>query len=566
MPTDAYRSVTEYRAAAHRTRGKHLSKGKRQSQPKRPTCLCLGGCQPKRRVSPAVAELLVPLRRSWKAVTGQDLAPGKFRCPLCLREVQEFCATLAHAPSAAVGGKVVGLQCKQCNDYVGHYYEAIAKRDAVRATGDRVIRVGATGKGARVKVRATFDEDPEDPRHHHIHLSPAGTQSDYDRALSHLSKQGGIGGLALGPMSPRGPVGALLTWSYLLWFERFGYAFALSRSLQRLRRAILRGDVDDLGRSPVFRLGPPPARWDQGEPAAVTVEAGGRGLRMLGWRWRSFVVVLPLPEDASGMVYDALDDLVEDHDSLDVTPSVLTFERNTRFGLPIPDDPTSEPILSVDYHKVRLVGGPKAESLLSASEPVTPVWSRHSGKEDLPRPMPAALPSVVSPQEWPTVAVAEARRVCINKDSITPEVERAIAAYASEASEADRALAYLRSVLDEGTVEHLRDLRRFALHGEAYDSGVDGGSVDSVMWTVDHAIRGVPKTARPRPAEITVTHPSGERLATAVAFLENAAASEVEVVGPFYTSRAMLASIKARMKRLRAEARAAQQSQATNAR
>lgn len=527
---------------------------RRPKRQERETCECSGGCQP-RKLSPSVAALLQKIQASWLLATGEVLANGRFRCPLCLRDVPEFCATLAHAPSAGLGGKAVGLLCRACNSYLGTTYEAYLKLQADRATGQDVIRVGPSGAEARVYMRAEVKHDLK-ARHHDIALRPAGKQRDYEEALKRLRSEGGIGRLQLGRISTTADTGGLLAWTYLLWFERLGYPFALVRALRRVRAALLTDDVDDLGRSPVLSQGPSPRRWEKGRPVVVRLDAGESSVSAIGWSWPSALAILPLPHDHEASVYDRLDDMVEDHDSVDVRLRPLDDLWPVAFGL-APGNPKvpTEGNLTLFLDSLRVAGSTPEEARMEATHTISPKVRRHEPQPELLRPPVPQLPVDVKPGQWADVAMREVRRVALDPQSVTAEVAAAIGAMAGDAGSRTAAIAILRERLDAAAVAHLEDLERHALRGMPYRHAEDRSSAGELPRHVDHALRSVPRAHRPQVVEITVRMISADSgLAQAFAVLRTPG-DGLELLGPFYTAATMLAALRVRMRRLRAQLR-----------
>lgn len=185
---------------------------RRQARQANP-CRCGSGCRA-RKLPPKALALIEPMAASWVLATGSRWSSGEFRCPLCLRELPISCVTLAHAPSARLGGRVVGLLCKACNSFLGTKYEAYLSVDADRAIGSEVLRARpASGLGSFV-VRADTKFDPK-TRHHDMTLRAAGRKREFDAAMKRLNSQGGIHQLGLGPFSPLAASGGVLAWAYL---------------------------------------------------------------------------------------------------------------------------------------------------------------------------------------------------------------------------------------------------------------------------------------------------------------------------------------------------------------
>lgn len=185
-----------------------------------------------------------------KALQGFGVKGKFYRCPICQRDYNEsaikrdapadYCLTLEHAPPDSVGGKVVALTCKNCNNDLGSRLDSqIAAREQlfrfidpnrpdpspfagkITLSEDPRIttNIQISGKiGGRISVRAGKNNKPS-------HLS--GTQE----ALKRIHSSGGEfhGTLGLPAYDERRAKLAFLKSAFLCLFGKFGYTYALSK-------------------------------------------------------------------------------------------------------------------------------------------------------------------------------------------------------------------------------------------------------------------------------------------------------------------------------------------------
>jgi hypothetical protein len=204
----------------------------------RVTCSCGGGCIDR---SPSESRFLAGQvaagAKGFREVVGREVRG--FCCPLCTRELDEGCASVAHAPSEAIGGRPRTFLCRRCNSFLGTAFEASAI-DAVRRSSDPgsqewTVRFGRKG-GPMIVSRAVFETgDDGNPR---VTLDPIGDLSPY--VLEDFERH------RHGPMmlQVRGESDlptklAFLSWAFLALFARFGYTYALARCSRLVRKALI---------------------------------------------------------------------------------------------------------------------------------------------------------------------------------------------------------------------------------------------------------------------------------------------------------------------------------------
>src|SRR5437773_72093 len=111
-------------------------------------CSCGDGCSGRQTVSTARIEAM---NHDFESLAGTR--PSAFVCPLCAREVDRGCVSLAHAPSKRLGGRAVTLTCRRCNSRMGTWYEAhtvtmVRNRQASKSgTWTERIRAGSDDPG-----------------------------------------------------------------------------------------------------------------------------------------------------------------------------------------------------------------------------------------------------------------------------------------------------------------------------------------------------------------------------------------------------------------------------------
>lgn len=515
-------------------------------------CECQGGCQ-RARPLPATIRILAQLRLSFANVLGNGPPMGRFCCPLCLRILPETCATMAHAPSERLGGQVAGVQCKGCNSYLGRRYEAELAAAARRAEGLQVVRVQPNRSVSRFVMRAELGTSAETGSHT-ISLEPAGSGRAVERATERMRALGGLDQpfqLHLEPINEGAAAGALVAWAYLLWFSHLGYSFVLSRSLRRVRKAILTNSVDDLRRAPVGWRTKVPRRWERGVPVLVNIDEGKAF--GIGWEWAAATAILPPAFDPGGSVYDAIDDAVEEHpEHLNLGISYYPILERIRFGLPIDGSrpPPGSPVLREG--PVVLAGAGRKQAEAELAHPIPPQDRTATRYPPITIPEIPQMPSRLKSSTWRGVAANEARRVAVDPEAISSEVVAAITAIQStDGAEREVAWHRLESLVDPGVAAHLRDLWLYSLVGAEYDPETDRGSPEKVM----RAVRGVPKPHRPEVRNLTAEDLRGAP-GLYQQWLVWVRDGAVELVGPFFTGRALLAAVRVRTRLLRAAAHA----------
>jgi hypothetical protein len=172
----------------------------------------------------------------FQAVTERPISG--FCCPLCLRQLQVSCATVAHAPAEALGGLALTFLCRTCNSYLGTAFEASAIEALRRGPSHRqVMKVRFGRKGGPMPVhRAVIETDADGNRS--LSLEPLGkldphVLEDFERH-SDEPMQIQFQGESQLPTKL-----AFLSWAFLALFHKFGYTYALSSCAKPVRDALL---------------------------------------------------------------------------------------------------------------------------------------------------------------------------------------------------------------------------------------------------------------------------------------------------------------------------------------
>lgn len=198
-------------------------------------CSCGGGCSGQA-PNPWLQKVIGVAAGGFQAVT--DRPVSGFCCPLCLRQLQVSCATVAHAPAKAVGGLSLTFLCRTCNSYLGTAFEASAIEALRRGPSQRqVMKVRFGRKGGPMPVRrAVIETDADGNRS--LSLEPLGKLDPY--VLGDLERHPGE------PMQMRFQEEsdlptklAFLSWAFLALFHKFGYTYALSPCAKPVRDALL---------------------------------------------------------------------------------------------------------------------------------------------------------------------------------------------------------------------------------------------------------------------------------------------------------------------------------------
>jgi len=171
-------------------------------------------------------------------------------CPICFRLFDRKALsteyddhlTLEDVPPKSLGGRVVALTCKICNNWAGAQLES-------HLPGK--LRADAFLAGVpNIEMDARFRPDPSVDLTATIRLMPGGIDIRYDPdrsnprdidKLHELEKSGDISSINVQVLlgyKANCPEVALLRIAYLLAFARFGYGFLVNGCLMRVRHQI----------------------------------------------------------------------------------------------------------------------------------------------------------------------------------------------------------------------------------------------------------------------------------------------------------------------------------------
>lgn len=179
-----------------------------------------------------------------------------YACPICTmlfteESLDDGSLTLDHAPPRSVGGRVVALTCKDCNSTAGYTVEREVRRledvkDFARAKVERPLHVRFQVPGAEkpvnVKVQGAggyfFGGLPKN-NHPRVHRQWA---ESFEKAAREGTWDGFQFQITLPGVDMRKARIGYLRSAYLIAFAALGYRFALSPSLDAVRKQLL--DVD----------------------------------------------------------------------------------------------------------------------------------------------------------------------------------------------------------------------------------------------------------------------------------------------------------------------------------
>jgi len=199
---------------------------------------------------------------------------GKFyRCPICQRDYDErainkdaptdYCLTLEHAPPDSIGGKVVALTCKNCNNALGSRLDSqIAAREqffrfidpnrpdpkpfagkiTLSEDTKTTTNVQISGKiGGGINIRAGNNNKPSNLAETHKNLK-----------RMHLSGDAFHGTLGLPAYNEGLAKLAFLKNAFLCLFGKFGYTYALSKPARYIADGFLeKEDVEVVMLQPI---------------------------------------------------------------------------------------------------------------------------------------------------------------------------------------------------------------------------------------------------------------------------------------------------------------------------
>jgi hypothetical protein len=499
----------------------------------KPNCGCGAGCAA---VAPPrdLRGGLERLHADYVAVTGLPLGGESFCCPLCLREVHAGCATRAHAPGRDFGGKVVTAICRACNSLLGHAFEAAFSRETRGWDGGRkvIIRPGRAAGPFYMSIRA----ERHGPGRRHYDLAPLGSKTARNRAIAEFNALGGLtppSFLTDTFASPMKLNGAILSWVYLSWVGTMGYAFCLMPCLDRVRRSLLHGDIDDLGRAPVIRSYGLPENWGTGR-SVIVVHDDRETTRMvsLGWEWEKVLALVPLAGDRTASIYDRSDVGADSQpppqlrvvSAASVFPELVKWEPQPT-ALAVPVERGMLPILGVDRDTARSV----------LEKPLTPAsQARHrprkqSSRRDVDKVLVPPLPFGVTPEGWITVAEQEVARV-----SGHPATEDQLDALARMNRPGPKRIS-AGPAFDPVTRRHLEELYRYAVLGRDYRPTRDASNL---VELAEFAIRRLPLAQRPN-LEVMSVRMTSERPLVMSAHAVLRWKDAKHLIGPFFSGRTL---------------------------
>lgn len=292
-------------------------------------CPCGANCEPRRLPKWLVAQI----RQADAGILGvAGIITDGFCCPLCVRVLPKTCATLAHAPSEAVGGKGATFLCKACNSFLGSAYEAGAD-DYIAE-----MRAGAEGikrrislahpTGPRLYMDAVFAGEGD---HKPISAEPRGRNEEAEARFAAAKPEDGRLLLQFRFAGESNIKLAFLSWAHLLLFRELGYMYVFSEAGRAARSALLTGTITKLG--PAFFLMRGAFRGETVPIAtgiAMRVRAADDDSSVVGIAAEigPAIVALPLAGDPLGE-YARLIECLSDNSVILVVPLDEVFEGHT---------------------------------------------------------------------------------------------------------------------------------------------------------------------------------------------------------------------------------------------
>jgi hypothetical protein len=177
-----------------------------------------------------------------KYIDNED--PG-YVCPICLGIFRDPKAlTLEHVPPAAVGGKVLCLLCKPCNNRSGHSMDAALHE---RAEAAQVLRTGKTGRFLKLKIDKLALNGTIKRKGDGLEVQVAAGQNDPARVEEFQHRRNSEPGAQIQVWYPHRfndhsfMVGYLKV-AYLYAFAKFGYGYILGPCLESVRLQIREPD------------------------------------------------------------------------------------------------------------------------------------------------------------------------------------------------------------------------------------------------------------------------------------------------------------------------------------
>jgi hypothetical protein len=476
--------------------------------------------------------MIIRARAGLAEVTGQPQGAG-FVCPLCLRVLSVDCATLAHAPADAVGGKPAAFLCKRCNSYLGTAFEPAAadQLEAVRVGSlglPKVVRAGYKG-GAKLVARASWETADGAPVA--LVLDSLGRQR---AGIAYAQGQGSAeSGLTITyrEWAPHVAKLAYLSWAYIAMFATFGYSYVLSPATRILRNALVTGKPNALGLGywllrGDFAVGPP-------EPVAVLHrEAPPPYFVGLGVQMGSVIVVTPSAFDETNEVYRTLDGLVSNGELNGLVPMPLTEWYPT---LPSNDylahacevwlgEPGSSPAL------VHTTYGEALAELRTSKAPAAKRDKR--SREPAPKPIVPRLRTDLDSSSWETLARREVSawwaRVGGGRPLVLPGTDPGL-------------IKELRRIAPPYLVAHVEEMHRLFATGSEWGPPTESamGAADTAqVWAQVHGLT------------ISDLHVSDEMIdesGLSQCWLFCTIGADPILIGPYYSAGVLLMAVEHRL-------------------
>ena len=173
------------------------------------------------------------------------------RCPICLvvfgvDALKEEKLSLEHPISRKVGGRMVTITCRSCNNEQGskfdkHVVEAAKSRDALAGYGN--VRSSVSIGSAKFEADLAWKSDPADTNVITV-ISKASHPNQVQAAMDHLrSGEREVKlSISLGHNPNKLSLGVMRA-AYLGLFIHYGYAYAQSPSVEVVRRQITGEDA-----------------------------------------------------------------------------------------------------------------------------------------------------------------------------------------------------------------------------------------------------------------------------------------------------------------------------------
>lgn len=181
---------------------------------------------------------------------GRSEASG-VRCPICLvsfdwNDLAAGRMTIEHPIPRKVGGRMVTITCRSCNNEQGskldkHVVEAAKSRDALASYGN--VRSSVTIEGAKLEANLAWKPDPADTNV--ITVIPKASNPNQVRAAMDHLRSGAREvklSISLGHNPNKLSLGVLRA-AYLGLFNHYGYAYVQAPSVEVIRRQITGKDA-----------------------------------------------------------------------------------------------------------------------------------------------------------------------------------------------------------------------------------------------------------------------------------------------------------------------------------